>query len=77
MNFAHHVQTLQLINSTHLQGCKTDLCLLAAEQHSPYNKRSFICFSSMSRVTMGTLQLVSFLGQKEEEGEEISLQNGF
>lgn len=31
----------------------------------------------MSRVTMGTLQLVSFLGQKEEEGEEISLQNGF
>lgn len=77
MNFAHHAQTLHLINSTHLQGCKTDSCLSAAEQHNPYNESSFICFSSMSRVTMGTLQLVSFLGQKEDEGEEISLQNGF
>ena len=34
------------------------------------NKRSFICFSSISRVTMGTLQLVVFPGSERSGKKE-------
>lgn len=52
------------------KNAKQPHCSQLQNDTAPTNKRSFICFSSISRVTMGTLQLVVFPGSERREGKK-------
>lgn len=49
------------------KNAKQPHCCQLQNDMAPTNKRSFICFSSISHVTMGTLQLVVFPGSERRE----------